>query len=570
MICWMECAVTEEVGSEEQHRWLPLVGLAALVGIYLAQAGYYWHYINDDAYITYRYSRFLAAGHGPFFNIGEHVEGYTNFLLMSLLAAAMKILGWACAPVVSKTIGVVSGALCVVFSFLLTRLLAGRLPRLDTHAAYWGLAAAGIVAVAPAFAFNSTSGLETSFFAMFITLGALLGTKEIDRQRWYGSGIALACAALTRPEGAVLFTAFWIAQALTWLLASRPSREAGGSLFRRLWNDPMVRALLLNGVIFTAVFLAQMAFRLVTYDGEWLPNTYYAKKELIADEWEQVGNGMLALFVGLPGIALAVAGYLLHIRRLRPIIPIIVLGVMGTCLPFLTNGDWMIGYRLLMPYLPVMAVVVILGWALIAGRVLRNGLRFALLAAVLYTPLLWKRQTHNRNKFYTTSVARVQGYATGHGALADWVLAGGVPAGGTIAVMDIGMIAYRCVDHRILDISGLTDRFIAMSPGGFLKKKYDPAYVFDKKPEVVVIVFSTPGVSYTPLDADTEFRFWTPTEEWLYASDAFQKDYIQHNDSREPGPLTAFADRIGAERIFEHGFPGSRYLLAVFRRANRE
>lgn len=545
---------------------LALFSLLALAGVYLAQAGTYWHYVNDDAYITYRYSRFLAEGHGPFFNVGEHVEGYTNFLLMILLAAAMKIGGWACAPVVSKTIGVVSGTLCVILTFILARMLAQRLPRLDADRRYWGLAAAGVVAVVPAYAFNSTSGLETSFFSLFITLGALLGTMEVDRRRWYGSGIILACAALTRPEGAVLFTAFWIAQALACLPGLGRRREDTTSILARVFKDPLARALLLNGVIFSVVFFAQLAFRMVTYDGEWLPNTYYAKKELIADEWEQVHNGMLALFLGLPGIAVAAVGYLLHVRHLRPALPIIVLGVTGTCLPFITSGDWMIGYRLLMPYLPVMAVVVILGWALVAGSVLRNKIRIALLAAILYTPLLWKRQTHNRNKFYTTSVARVQGYRTGHGALAEWVLAGGVPAGGTIAVMDIGMIAYQCADHHILDISGLTDRFIAKSPGGFLKKKYDPAYVFDKQPEIVVLVFSAPGTSYTTLPVDTTFRFWTPTEQWLYESVPFQEHYLQRGGPRDPGPLTAFAQRIGAERIFEHGFPGSRYLLAVFRR----
>jgi hypothetical protein len=42
--------------------------------------------------------------------------------------------------------------------------------------------------------------------------------------------------------------------------------------------------------------------------------------------------------------------------------------------------------------------------------------------------------------------------------------------GDTIALMDTGLVGYRCIDRRILDIS-LTDRFIGRSPGEFMAKK---------------------------------------------------------------------------------------------------
>ena len=67
------------------------LGLFALLAVYVVQCAHFWVYVNDDAYITYRYSRFLSMGRGPYFNIGEHVEGYTNFLLMLLLAPIIRI-----------------------------------------------------------------------------------------------------------------------------------------------------------------------------------------------------------------------------------------------------------------------------------------------------------------------------------------------------------------------------------------------------------------------------------------------------------------------------------------------
>jgi hypothetical protein len=43
-------------------------------------------WVQDDAYVSFRYAKHLVEGHGLVYNIGERVEGYTNFL-WTLLAA---------------------------------------------------------------------------------------------------------------------------------------------------------------------------------------------------------------------------------------------------------------------------------------------------------------------------------------------------------------------------------------------------------------------------------------------------------------------------------------------------
>jgi arabinofuranosyltransferase len=45
----------------------------------------------DDAYISYRYSRNLSQGNGPVFNVGERVEGYSNFLYVLLISPAFLV-----------------------------------------------------------------------------------------------------------------------------------------------------------------------------------------------------------------------------------------------------------------------------------------------------------------------------------------------------------------------------------------------------------------------------------------------------------------------------------------------
>ena len=45
-------------------------------------------FVQDDAYISFRYARNLADGFGLVWNIGERVEGYTNFLWTLLMVPA--------------------------------------------------------------------------------------------------------------------------------------------------------------------------------------------------------------------------------------------------------------------------------------------------------------------------------------------------------------------------------------------------------------------------------------------------------------------------------------------------
>jgi hypothetical protein len=39
----------------------------------------YFRFTSDDAYISFRYAQNLADGHGPVWNPGERVEGYTTW-----------------------------------------------------------------------------------------------------------------------------------------------------------------------------------------------------------------------------------------------------------------------------------------------------------------------------------------------------------------------------------------------------------------------------------------------------------------------------------------------------------
>jgi hypothetical protein len=48
-------------------------------------------FVTDDAYISFRYARNLALSGELVFNLGERVEGYTNFLWTVVLALGIKL-----------------------------------------------------------------------------------------------------------------------------------------------------------------------------------------------------------------------------------------------------------------------------------------------------------------------------------------------------------------------------------------------------------------------------------------------------------------------------------------------
>jgi hypothetical protein len=531
-------------------RWISYACLAAAVLGFIVQAAYFWHYVNDDAYITFRYSRFLALGRGPYYNVGEHVEGYTNFLLMLLLAPAYVLGGESAVPLCAKGVGIVSGAASIVLCFALTRRLDGGAGPASARSYICAVLAAGLVALAPTYALNSTSGLETLLFGGCLTAGVYLGIRSAEQGRWRGAGLLFAAAALTRPEGVLLFAVYWCTQAL-W--GTRRSRG-------HLWLD---------AAIVLAAVVGHLLFRLIAYDGQWLPNTYFAKAGGFwgYGGWKYIRLGLWLPFFGPVGVAIGLLGWLLTGDTRRRSLPLVTTGLVGILLPAVTGTDWMLGFRMLVPYVPLVAVLVALGWGCLPDLVLRRVTRYGAGVALLVLPLCALSSSTIRKGFHDFTLMQAHGYESGHQALADWLRHEACKPGDTVALMDIGIVGYRCIDQNILDLTGLTDRNIALSPGQFLDKRYDPSYVLDKQPAFIVLVFFGPGDPDVPPPRGAQLTEWTDIERRLRAHPDFAAHYVRPRAAAPEAPWTEhFAAQLGAVRVFEHQHPGQYYLLTVFKR----
>src|SRR5436305_2434405 len=97
---------------------LGLVGIAAVI---LIAHSLVWNFVTDDAFISFVYSRNLARHGQLVFNLGERVEGYTNFLWTLILAGLFKL------GLPQELTSRVLGTGCAIATLFVCAWLAGRL-----------------------------------------------------------------------------------------------------------------------------------------------------------------------------------------------------------------------------------------------------------------------------------------------------------------------------------------------------------------------------------------------------------------------------------------------------------
>ncbi|MFN7987977.1 MAG: hypothetical protein U0529_10920 [Thermoanaerobaculia bacterium] len=155
-------------------------------------------HLYDDAFITMRYARHLAAGDGLVYNPGERVLGTSTPLYAAMLAVPGAALGPGAIPAIGVGIGF---AALFATALLLLRLLSPGAP-----------APVALLAVAAALTPLETarvfaSGMETPLYLAALA-GALL-LLSLRRDRW--AFLAAGLLPFVHPEGVLLFAALALA-----------------------------------------------------------------------------------------------------------------------------------------------------------------------------------------------------------------------------------------------------------------------------------------------------------------------------------------------------------------------
>jgi hypothetical protein len=207
----------------------------------------------DDAMVSMRYAKNLAAGYGLVWNPGHPaVEGYSNFL-WTLLMSAFHILPVSTAKISAFVQS--ASLLLLLVNLVFLRRIALRL----TDGSEW-TAFTSVFLTAFYFPLNNWAlqGMEVGLLATLTTLSLWEMIRGWDGERtpWQLS-VYVALAILTRTETALLFGAlllFW-----GW------NRRGRGCPF------PWLPFIVLSGTV-----IGHSLFRLAYY-GDMLPNTFYLK-----------------------------------------------------------------------------------------------------------------------------------------------------------------------------------------------------------------------------------------------------------------------------------------------------
>ena len=521
--------------TSDRLRWL----LLAVAAIALVLHSLAYNFVTDDAYISFVYSRNLAE-HGQLtFNLGQHVEGYTNFLWTLVLGLLMipgippelssRVLGTGCAL----------ATLYVVFR-MLERALGKKTP--------WAAVPPLLLACSSGFACWTSGGLETQLFVLLvvIALDAVVAAEEFAGERALRrAGIALALSAMTRPEGLLVTAAFGVVRLACNLVARR----------RVVGKDELVAL-----AWFLALWAPWFAWR-YWYYGYVFPNTYYVKAtgawqpaSLAGEMWK---SGAYYLWTWLLqtkllyALPLAVVGLVTAPPRTPRFALTMSCAVLAAAyLPYAVSvgGDFMGLHRFIMPMFVVAAIAVVLGVEFLTKkhRPIAIGASLALVIGFAITQLLltskslaWGNFANDRGIdtpafliVYTEDRAAVGRAIAPCLHDDDFSIVGGAGAQPYYARM------------RAIDVFGLvSDKIAHQSPrtkarAGHTKwgapdllASYDPSFVF----------------SCYSIDTQPQPRNWQCSELGWWLAKGYEVVTIRIPELQQTGPYYSFLEKKGRD-----------------------
>jgi hypothetical protein len=315
--------------------------LTALACAALVVHSLVWNFVTDDAFISFVYSRNLAEHGQLVFNLGERVEGYTNFLWTVLLAGFYKL---GLPPeFMSRFLGTLAG--CATL-FVCTR-LSRRLREADIDSA-WDALPAFLLAGVPGYACWSSGGLETQLFTFLVTFG--MAQYLSDQMRRVEpraiSGVLFGLAALTRPEG-LLFFALTVAHRAIVKLYDRKLAPTRAEL---VWIGS-----------FLVLTLPHLLWRRWYY-GWWVPNTFFIKSSggtaAIGQGFYYLSQWILQFHLWIVPVLVVAALVARRDRGLRVLAGYALLVVTVFCAYVASvGGDFMGLFRFVIPVVPLLALL---------------------------------------------------------------------------------------------------------------------------------------------------------------------------------------------------------------------
>ena len=451
-----------------------IIALLVILCIVFIFHALYYNHVQDDAYISYRYVENFVEGHGLVFNYGEHVEGYTNFLWIMILALAVK-LGL---PIIltSQILGIIFGLGIILISAVIAREICGN------EKWYLILIPPFLLTVNGALAYWTIGGMETALFVFLVSL-----VIYVEFRKPAITPYLLVLLTLCRPEGGLFFGIIFIYRLF---------------IVKSGW-----KALLKYALVYTGLMLPYAAFKLI-YFGDLLPNPFYAKTGSSV-EYIKSGISYLAHF----SYHYAVFGVLfilpfIFIKRITNKLWLTLLSVIiVTIYVVLVGGDVLKVHRFFLPILPFLYINLV--WTLKQFKKSTLAIPLMLILTLWCVYIPWD--------YINNIKTREIGLIETMGGKADLLLECD-STDFSIATTTIGVLSYKLKGHKVIDMLGLTDRYIAKHPekiegltSTWKELNFNSTYLLQQEPDY--IMFST---GYKPS---------APAERALFLGSQFRRNY---------------------------------------------
>jgi arabinofuranosyltransferase len=433
----------------------------------------------DDAYISLRYAANWAGGKGLCFNPGEHVEGYTNFLLVLIEAAAircgadpvltMKALGWASLAVLAGVLATFAARHVFPERFVLSAAV-GILAALNSVLVCW-----------------ASSGLESCLYALLLLASMTVLVDSAKRSRTGLSAMFLVLAALTRPEAVALLPVMTAVVYLKHRSAKQVAKYA---------------------CVFVVGFGLYFTARVIHF-GHLFPNPFYAKLDYSNMLLVRRGVDYVWSFVcAVPVLFLwAVAGAALIRRAPLWVSAFTLVAAVELLTVVYEGGDHFAMFRFMVPVLPLITVLALYPSAAIIRRYGLSGVpaflvALAGLAAIGVSDVMVNWQ---EKKYEFKPITQFDRFVLEARLAEQWAQTGrwlgrNAPQGASLTTAGIGAVGYFS-ELTIIDPHGVVDPVIAFQkrtlgrgPAGH--EKHDSNYVLSRRPSYIglMILFTADPV----------------------------------------------------------------------------
>ena len=399
----------------------------------------------DDVYIHLQYGRQIGLGEFFRYETGDPVSAGASSFLYALVLGLGYAIGFTGHWFLVFAMGL--NMLCFAAGTVLVTRLGTRLVARSVGC-WTGL----LVACSGTLLWGTTSGMEVGLVLLLVVAAALVFVHETPTGRFRWTPVVATLLALARPEGLIFAGVLVLAQ--WWVLWSRRAwarlpwtlLPALAGLGQLLFYKLATGTTSANGIQAKSLLYDRPEF----YLAEFLDRTMANLRALLG-AFLGFTNGDFAF----PGALLLAFGglvYLVLIRRAwRPVFVALAAGLVLVLLSVSTLNTALVhNLRYEQPFLPILLLFAVSGAYGITRVVpvsvrryaLHGGLAVALVFSLLAVPTWAVRFGRDTSTIRDTDVS-----------VGAWV-SGNLPPGVSVAVKDVGAVAYFG-EHHVVDLIGL-------------------------------------------------------------------------------------------------------------------